>query len=88
MDADEKLTKMAEISMFASKIGNLVMAEPLNMPDCAFAFGVAMNGILEASKQRGLTTPEKAELDLAREFMKGLAATTAIMVRYEGKKES
>lgn len=67
--------------MFASKIGNIILADPLNMPDCAFACGVAMSGILEASKQNGLESPDNWQLDLVQQFVKGLSASTTVMMR-------
>ena len=81
MNEDQKLNKMAEISMLASKIGNIIMQDQLNMPECCFACGVAINGIMKATRDKGLTSPEKWEIIMMLEFLKGLTATTAVMVR-------
>lgn len=81
MTADEKLDRMAEISMLASKLVNLILTDPLDMPDCAFACGIALNGILEAHRKREFALPPNAELDLIAGFVTGLSAKTAVMFR-------
>lgn len=83
MTQDEKVTRMAEISMLASKIGNLIMADPLNMPDCAFACGIALNGILQSHKDRDIELPENAQVDLIMSFVKAMSATTAVLVKHK-----
>lgn len=81
MTEDDKLTQMADISLLASKIGSLIMQDPLSMPHCSFACGIAMNAILEAHEKRGLLTPENAQLDLVQGFVKGLSVNTVAIIR-------